>query len=441
MKPVSIKNILKLPKYKQKIILNSKILIQEKIDGIRIFAQKINGKPVIAYMGLAFTLDDIDLNAEIIQNNIKHSVGILQLYPILKEMQESTDIPEGIVFQLEALIKKPTLTVQYNTEITVVLINAFHGVIDYRNNKAHVKYFADVLEVPEVAMFQSIPEYQLDLSQLDLTKDDDINTIFNLESNFAQCKIEGVVITVLESSSEEKVPTGTIVKIQNPEQFNQDERTRRKNMFRLTPELNILYFAELTQFINKLIEEYTDFETVMEVLIQSEMIYKIHGRYPKLLISTIIEDLIQEVKKVYINKGKREDAALIIGKFRALTKGHTKIINKMLETHDNVIVVCIGSSNLSDRLAVIDYKFGDKIVLDSAATGNLNKIIQDQHYNVTHVYCGEDRSVEYKRQVKGTGIKVKELDRSDNISATAFFECRTDSDRLNFIDEDLVKFY
>ncbi len=111
---------------------------------------------------------------------------------------------------------------------------------------------------------------------------------------------------------------------------------------------------------------------------------------------------------------------------RVLSTAHYSIIKNQLKNYDHGIVCLVSSKNTKNsedlRLKMLKKAFGDKIIIITHSSGNINTILRKCPLDITSLYCGSDRVSDYKRQLEYSIIEVKEIERDidneDGVSAT-----------------------
>jgi hypothetical protein len=153
--------------------------------------------------------------------------------------------------------------------------------------------------------------------------------------------------------------------------------------------------------------------------------YKIVFEHSKKTIAMIKDDIQLNAKILIIKSMRGNNNALVVGKFRILTKGgHAKLIRKAITIYDDV-VICIVSSKDTKEMKYIREKMIMKtfpgVNIIHAINGNLIRIFNKSPININVVCAGSDRVSGYRDQLKNNiGISVKETLRSINdISATS----------------------
>ena len=115
--------------------------------------------------------------------------------------------------------------------------------------------------------------------------------------------------------------------------------------------------------------------------------------------------------------------ALILGKFRVLTKAHYNMIKEAVAKYDTVTVNIVSSKETKGtkelRNEVMRHCFPDIEILNSS-TGNIYTIMRKTQNEITDIIAGSDRVKEYEKMLeKNYGMRVVEVPRTDeDISAT-----------------------
>ena len=169
----------------------------------------------------------------------------------------------------------------------------------------------------------------------------------------------------------------------------------------------------------------------------------------------IMDDIQLTAKTQIIKQMRGNNNALILGKFRVVSKeGHAKLFKRAQTLYDNV-VICIVTSGDTKETKELREKMvravAPKAEIIHASNGNLARILQNSPININVVYAGSDRVGSYREQLRNSlGTEVRELPRTDddisaskiiaNIDDRKFFEANTPKE-LHAMYEEIKKAY
>ena len=462
--------------------LSSEVTIEHKTDGVKLTVIKQSNKGnledyIFSYKGNVLYNSEYDYqpNTKI----KKESIGASQFKTVFKHFEKlgKNSIPVGTELFIEFLMKKPTLSSNYNLKHKMVLIGYSKsswtekfGKLKTNNSGMKIDkrdQFAKELkiDVPQFLFhgtmispltFESGIKNKLLKKEFDQRNNsmnwnntelliDDIRDLFlAIESKYGG-REEGVVIKY----------DGRILKWQQEYQLDKESRAAIKQKYRFDDPLEETKYwnsvkglaLELSNGITVKSRKLND---ILAELSQTIKRTKIDFEHPKKTEAIIKDDIQLNAKMLLIKQMRGNNNALIIGKFRVLTKeGHAKLIKRANTLYDNVVVCIVTSGDNKEtkelRTKMMQKTFPDVEIIHNT-NGNLIRILNKSSININVVYAGSDRVSGYKQQLKNNvGVSVKELPRTDddisaskvidNINNKEFFMKNTPKEIHSMYDE------
>lgn len=474
---------------KIKWFLNTPVTIEAKTDGVKVTALKIDDSGdltdwIIAYKGHILYSEEFNYNSD--DNIKKSSIGCSQFKIVLDHFKSlgKTSIPVGTELQLEYLMRKPTLSSNYEKPHGIVLIGyskstytAEFGILKTKNsgmNTEKREIFAKELKLnTPLKIFDGVMSSKEEFERGIISKDlknsfrrfaeffnfSDINDTYtricaillSIPSAFGG-KEEGVVL---------KFSDGKILKVQQSYQLDQEKRAQIKNKWKEEdPELENQYWEFVKGAAYDIFYRINKNRTLSEMLTEMSSLLKrfeIKFTHSKKNETIIRDDIELNVKTLILKSLKGNDGCLVLGKFRILTKAHLNLIKLASREHDKVLVCLVSSKETSKteeirmRMLELATKSFKNVKIIKSSNGNIVRIISNSDFNINAVYAGSDRVSDYEKQLKTLlGTRVKELVRtSDDISATKvieflnnekYFKQNTPKE-IHFLYSDLLKEY
>jgi phosphopantetheine adenylyltransferase len=465
--------------------LTSNVTIEHKTDGVKltIIKKANNGNLddyVVAYKGNVLYSKEYDY-----QSNVKvkkEAIGSSQFKLVFDHLNKLSKnaIPVDTELFVEFLMNKPTLSSNYSTKHKMVLIG--YGKAKWEEKFGKLKssatmetskrnQYAKELKIDTPALLfdgvlgseitfkagikDAVLSKEFEKAKLSMTWSDkkilldDIRQLFlGIESKYGGLE-EGVIIKY----------NNMLLKWQQEYQLDQEARVAIKNKYRDTIENESIYWKEVTRVATEIANSFTVKSRKLDDLM-SELSLQMkrlkHGIVHAKKTDAMIKDDVQLTAKTQIIKQMRgNNNALIIGKFRVLTKGgHAKLIKRAATLYDNVVICLVTSKdtketkNLREKMLK---KVFPNVQIMHANNGNLVRVIGNSPMNINVVYAGSDRVSEYQNQLKNTlGTTVKEMPRSDsdisaskviaNIQDEEFFKKNTPVE-LHSMYEEIKKAY
>ena len=469
---------------------NTPVEIEAKTDGVKVTAIKIADSGdltdwIIAYKGHILYSEEFNYNSD--DNIKKSSIGSSQFKIVLDHFKSlgKTSIPVGTELQLEYLMRKPTLSSNYERPHGIVLIGyskstytAEFGILKTKNsgmNTAKRDIFAKELKlnVP-LKIFDGVMSSKEEFERGILAKDlkiafnkfkeffdfsdytDTYNRLSSLLLGIPSVfggKEEGVVL---------KFSDGKILKIQQDYQVDQVKRAEIKNKWKESDESSEnQYWENVKGSAYDIFYKIDKKKSLSDMLSQMSSLlkrYELNYTHSKKNETIIKDDIELNVKTLILKSLKGNNGCLVLGKFRVLTKAHFNLIKLATKEFDKVLVCLVSSKDTAKtedlRLRMLESalkQFGNKVQIVKSSNGNLLRIISNSDFNINAVYAGSDRVSDYEKQLKNVlGMKVKELVRTDedisatkviaNINNEKYFKQNTPKE-IHFLYSDILKEY
>ena len=469
---------------------NTPVEIEAKTDGVKVTALKIADDGdlsdwIIAYKGHILYSEEFNYNSD--DNIKKSSIGSSQFKIVLDHFKSlgKTSIPVGTELQLEYLMRKPTLSSNYERPHGIVLIGyskstytAEFGILKTKNSgmktekrdvyakelklNVPLKIFDGVMSSKEEfergilakdlkSAFSKFKEF-FDFSDYTDTYNRLSSLLLGIPSVFGG-KEEGVVL---------KFSDGKILKIQQDYQLDQVKRAEIKNKWKESDESSEnQYWENVKGSAYDIFYKIDKQKSLSDMLSQMSSLlkrYELNYSHSKKNKTIIKDDIELNVKTLILKSLKGNNGCLVLGKFRVLTKAHFNLIKLATKEFDKVLVCLVSSKDTAKtedlRLRMLEValkQFGNKVQIVKSSNGNLLRIISNSDFNINAVYAGSDRVSDYEKQLKNVlGMKVKELVRTDedisatkviaNINNEKYFKQNTPKE-IHFLYSDILKEY
>ena len=469
---------------------NTPVEIEAKTDGVKVTALKIADDGdlsdwIIAYKGHILYSEEFNYNSD--DNIKKSSIGSSQFKIVLDHFKSlgKTSIPVGTELQLEYLMRKPTLSSNYERPHGIVLIGyskstytAEFGILKTKNSGMKTEkrdFYAKELKlnVP-LKIFDGVMSSKEEFERGILAKDlkiafskfkeffdfsdytDTYNRLSSLLLGIPSVfggKEEGVVL---------KFSDGKILKIQQDYQLDQVKRAEIKNKWKESDESSEnQYWENVKGSAYDIFYKIDKKKSLSDMLSQMSSLlkrYELNYSHSKKNETIIKDDIELNVKTLILKSLEGNNGCLVLGKFRVLTKAHFNLIKLATKEFDKVLVCLVSSKDTAKtedlRLRMLEValkQFGNKVQIVKSSNGNLLRIISNSDFNINAVYAGSDRVSDYEKQLKNVlGMKVKELVRTDddisatkviaNINNEKYFKQNTPKE-IHFLYSDILKEY
>lgn len=440
--------------------LTANVEIEHKTDGVKLTVIKKDNNGnindyIFAYKGnILYTTE---FNYQSISKIKRDSIGASQFQMVFEHFStlKENSIPVGTELFIEFLMKKPTLSSKYTVNHKMVLIgyskstwNESFGKLKTTpigfNIEMRSKYAKELKIDEPLLLFKgtlaSPMQFEKGINHPALQSEyNKVKTSIkwdNLELLYADLKHLFLAVESKYGGKEEGVVlkfNDKLLKWQQIYQLDQVARAGNKAEFKEDNPLDETKYWESVKFaalkiVNSIEVKSRKLEDVLEELAGIMKRYPIDFKHSKKTEAMIKDDVQLTAKTQLIKKMRGNNNALIIGKFRILTKdGHYKLIKRAQTLYDNVVICLVTSGDTKEtkelREKMIRAVF-PKVEIIYSTNGNLVNVIQKSPMNINIVYAGSDRVKSYQEQLKYTlGTEVREMERSDSdISATKVIE-------------------
>jgi hypothetical protein len=440
--------------------LSSDVSVEHKTDGVKLTIIKKADKGhlsdyIFAYKGNILYSTEFDY-----QPNVKikdESIGASQFKAVFTHFTKlsKNNIPVGTELFVEFLMKKPTLSSNYSTKHKMVLIGYSNSSWEEKFGKLLTKnngmqtdkrdVYAQELKIDTPALlFNGVlgtketfergiisnklkKEYNIQKASFSWDNQeillDDLRQLFlSIESKYGG-KEEGVVIKY----------GSIILKWQQEYQLDQDARLQNKMKYRENDPVDEGNYWESVKRValeiaNGITANSRKIDDLMSELSTTMKRLKVDITHSKKTLANIKDDIQLTAKTQILKQLRGNNNALVIGKFRVVTKeGHEKLFKSASKIYDNLVICIVTSKDTKDtkdlREKMIRAVAPNAIIMHSP-NGNLSKIINSSPVNINAVYAGTDRALDYQKQLNSMlGVNVKEIQRTDSdISATSVID-------------------
>lgn len=455
--------------------MKSKIKIEAKTDGVKLTLVKINDSGtlddwIVAYKGQIFYRGEFEyIKDSALADQV--SIGNSQFDKVFDHLEslkasDYNQIPNNTEIFCEFLVTKNTVMSEYTKTGTIIVLGYGKASPELRFGKlktnsesfetANVKMYADALKLitppvifdgvlfPADVMFsgiqnkvlqQELKSKRMTLKSLETDPKEYFNTLIeaflNVESEFGG-KEEGIVLH----------HNGRLYKAQQSYQLDRSARSEKKlRWMEDDPKAEQAYWDDVLEVSKQIAEQTTtqDIRVGLNEISKKIKQLNFEGVHSKKNQATVMDDIQTNAKMFYLKALKGNNGGLVFGKFRILTNGHVKMIEKAQRECDEIVIGLVTSSDTKDtkdlRLEALKKVFPGVRIIE-LISGNIFTALKKAEININHLYAGSDRKEDYERQLlKAPGIDVQEIERSDadisatkvisNLSDYAFFKANT----------------
>lgn len=471
-----------LTKGKQKDFLDNEVTVYHKTDGVKVSVIKVqdNGNIddyVISYKENIIHSGEYEYSIPL--KIRRESIGASQFGFVIKHFEKlsQNSIPVNTELFFEYLMRKPTLCSDYNTKHKLILIGYAQTEYSIANGKVkttpkelqtekRMQYARELNTDTPLKLFQGVLGSERSFENGILHKP--LKVLFNERKNSLVWGVDSLLLKDLFELFLEVpsiyggVEEGVIFhsaldnlepfKVQQETQHCPLHREKIKNRYRCTKENEEVYWSLVQGKASELALRVNSIKgTLKDKLshLSNELNSLESGiKHSKKTSLNILDDIQVTQKSLIIKSLKGNNNALVLGKFRVLTKGHVRLINKAIKEYDNVVLCLVTSKDTQStrklRLDMLKAKYNNLTIIESS-TGNISSIIRKSPLNINVVYQGSDRVNAYERQLKRiTGTMVKEYKRAlssisqtkilDRIQDKEFFKENTPTSTHQFYD-------
>lgn len=437
-------------------------LTEHKTDGVKLTLVKVANSGtlddwIVSYKGSLFYRGEFDYQSDL---GKKLSMGNSQFDVVFDHLETlgRTDIDINTELFIEFLVKKTTVMSDYATTGQMILIGYGEAspVLRYgkvKTNSTNLitqgrEKYARALKInlppllhqgvwfpaskfvsgcKDDALRKSASSQLRNLESLESSPVHYYEAIaklfLDLESKFGG-KEEGIVVQTVDG----------LFKVQQEYQLDKEARFGKKLAWMEDdPQKEQAYWDDVLEIARQIANNVKtqDIKKGLKQISDQIKELNIAGTHSKKNEHTIRDDIQLNAKNFFLKGLNGNDGALILGKFRVLTKGHCKMIEEAISESDEVVIgVVTGTRNRSTedlRVRMIKKTYPN-IKVVQLVTGNIFTAFKHADININKIYAGSDRKEDYENQLlKAPGISVKEIRRTKaDISATKVIENITD---------------
>lgn len=439
--------------------MQTKTRIEAKTDGVKLTLVKINDSGtlddwIVAYKGQIFYRGEFEyIKDTALADQV--SIGNSQFDKVFDHLEklkasDYNKIPNNTEIFCEFLVTKNTVMSEYTKTGTIIVLGHGKAKPELRFGKlktnsesfetANVKMYADALKLitppvlfegvlfPADQMLNGIKNKvlaselkakRMTLKSLETDPLTYFNTLVeafvNVESEFGG-KEEGIVLH----------QGNQMYKAQQTYQLDREARSAKKlRWMEDDPKAEQAYWDDVLEVSKQIANsiQTQDIKTGLNEIAKRIKQLNFEGVHSKKNQATVMDDIQTNAKMFYLKALKGNNGGLVFGKFRILTNGHVKMIDKARKECDEIVIGLVTSADTKDtkdlRLEALKKAFPDVRIIE-LVSGNIFTALKKAEININHLYAGSDRKEDYERQLlKAPGISVNEIERSDaDISAT-----------------------
>jgi nicotinamide mononucleotide adenylyltransferase len=458
MLDLSIQNIDKIITTDEKasLFLDQEITITEKVDGTKltVFRKDTPFDKRNLFDNFIFAYKRNILYAEeypIFDRNLAMTEGIgdsqygFVFDKFLEAGTELMKLPRGTEFFIEFVMKKPTLSREYEQLHALILIGYAKSIAIEKPGilttfpeameTELVEEYANIMKIfsPRV-IFKGITEGKHATQKLRYLHALKTN-LLDTESQFGG-KMEGVVIATEDS----------LYKFVQADQYDKDYRYSIKMKYQMEKEKEDAYFLDLKSIASKFLEtlDYTyPFRSNLSVIAVEAYYHATEiPTHEKKTEFQIREDYYHVLKYLFIKKIPENNNFMFIGRMQPPTFMHLKMIEEALKTHSVGVIAIVKGKKSEKEMNPFTFETQKKIIekvfpgieILQVSTGNLITAMNSSSENINTFICGEDRAESYRTQLKNNPeITVHEFYRnSEGISGTKVRNALKQDNRLMF---------
>ena len=445
--------------------------IEEKFDGVKLnlfrndedFDPKDFSKNwIVSYKNNIMHPDEFKSVSA--KKSKEQGIGITQYRLVFdhlrKHHRHTKSIPKNTEFFIEYMMKKPTLTREYETNHSMVLIGYAHNMkvdkqSDFRiytkeavlENKQNAHY-AEMLGIESGAVvFEGTIDSYNDLHSgaknkslksaisknkkflQKLYKDRNWDELYTLVKEiFLEVKsvyggkTEGVVI--------KDHLTKKTFKFLQDDQHDKDVRANVKSNYKMDDNEENNYYTKLREIATEILNDLDLSKPFGEVI--KAISAKVHGYklpakiHSKKSLHQVREDLHLTTKMKF--EKLKEGWAGVVGKFRIVTKEHVKMIESAFDKGYNGVTVMIVAGSRDPELAEASKQIlqeifkGKSIEFTISKSGNIVSLERKTRNPIVAYICGPDREQDYEKQLKSANsdavVDVYDGGKRGEVSAT-----------------------
>lgn len=441
---------------KAEAFLNQELLITEKVDGTKltVFRKDTPFDRSNIFSNFIFAYKRTILYAEeypVFDRALVKSEGIGDSqygFVFDKFLEAGVDLgklPRGTEFFIEFVMRKPTLTREYEKLHDLILIGYAKSVAIERPGilttqpeqmeTENVEEYADIMKIlSPTVIFKGITEGKHAVDKVFyLAKLKE--SLLSRESQFGG-KMEGVVISTPEN----------LYKVVQSDQYDKDYRYSIKMKYQMEKEQEDEYFLNLksiaSEFLETLDYSYPFRSNLSVISVEAYYHFKNLPSHEKKTDFQIREDYYHVLKYLFIKKIPENNNFMFIGRMHPPTLMHLKMIEEGLKNYTKGVIAIVKGKKSEKELNPFTFEMQEQIIrsvfpeieIIQVSTGNLITAMNSSTENINAFLCGEDRVEGYKNQLKNNPeIKIHEFYRNaEGVSGTKVRNALKQDNRLLF---------
>lgn len=436
--------------------LDQALLITEKVDGTKltVFRKDTPFDRSNIFNNFIFAYKRTILYAEeypVFDRSLVKSEGIgdsqygFVFDKFLEAGVELKKLPRGTEFFIEFVMKKPTLTREYENLHDFILIGYAKSVAVERPGTLttypeemeteRVEEYASIMNMlsPKV-IFNGVLEGKHAVEKLRYLHEFK-RTMLERESQFGG-KIEGVVISTAEK----------LYKIVQSDQYDKEYRYSIKMKYQMEKEQEDVYFLNLktiaTEFLQTLDYAYPFRSNLSVLSVEAYYHFKELPFHEKKTDFQIREDYYHVLKYLFIKRIPENNNCMFIGRMQPPTLMHLKMIEEGLNHYSKVVIAIVKGKKSEQESNPFSFELQKTAIeqvfpgieIIQVSTGNLITAMNSSTENINAFLCGEDRAESYRTQLKNNPeIEVHEFYRNaEGVSGTKVRTALKQDNRLMF---------
>lgn len=437
--------------------LKAPSITEHKTDGVKLTLIKIDDTGtlndwIVSYKGHLFYRGEFDYQTKVGKTL---SMGNSQFDVVFDHLETlgRTPIEINTEFFIEFLVKKTTVMSDYSQTGQMILIGYGKASPSYRFGKVETgsqqlitrgrEKFAKILKInvpPVLHIGQWHPfsklisgckeeslrrkfveaSYIHDLEGKPVEYFNEVVRVFlDYESKFGG-REEGIVV---------ETPDG-LFKVQQDYQLDKEARYNKKLQYMEDdPNQEQAYWDDVLEIAKEIANsiQTQDIKSGLKEIAVKIAALNVQNTHSKKNEFTIRDDIQVNAKNFFLKNLKGNNGALVLGKFRILTRGHCKMIDRAIRECDEVVIgVVTGTRNKNTedlRVRMIKETYPNIKVVE-LVSGNVFTAFKKAKININRIYAGSDRVEAYESMLlKAPGIQVEEILRTgEDISATKIID-------------------
>lgn len=446
-------------------------IIEEKFDGTKLtlFRNNEDYDPkdytknwIVAYKNNILHPNDFSSGSS--KKAREQGIGMSQYRLVHEHLKKNNrnlkSVPKNTEFFVEFLMRKATLTRDYDNKHSMILIG-------YSTNTKIDQQTEFRLYTKETKLEQDQNEYYANLLGLDgseIVFDGEMNSYKSIHTGAKSKALKSLiakekqlidrhfdklewaelyqlikkiflaVVSKYGGKTEGVVikdkKTKKIYKFLQDDQHDKETRDKIKSKYIMDRPDENAYFTKIREFANNILKNIDldqPHDTVLREISAASSKYKLPSKiHAKKNPHQVREDLQLTTKGIYEKMLK--GWAGVVGKFRILTNEHINMIEYALEKYKGVSVMLVTGSERDPGLITVNKELLEKIFKGKnvevfiAKTGNILRLEQKTRNPIVAYVCGPDRKTAYEGQLQNMNsdaiVDIYDKGKRDSVSAT-----------------------